>query len=114
MLLNASHRLTYSGLPSDVLDAYVRYKKATRALLMWFQTQSRSKLPLRKSLAIKELEDLARELVKNVSELPEIIDFYFREAIAGRNVLSKFYHNRTTKDVEVESCTSDHEHFTSV
>jgi hypothetical protein len=114
MLLNATHRLTYSGLPSDVLDAYVRYKKATRALLVWFQTQSRSKLPLRKSLAIKELEELACEVIKNVSEIPENIDFYFREAIAGRNVLSKFYHNRTTIDIEAESCTSDHEHFTAV
>ena len=113
MLLNASHKLTFRGLPPDVLDAYVRYKRSTRALLMWFQRHSPSPKQSIRSLTIRELESLAQDICNNVASIPDVVDFYFREAISDRNKLSKYYRAEMDKsDNDVD--TMNHEHFTAM
>ncbi|KIW90412.1 uncharacterized protein Z519_09057 [Cladophialophora bantiana CBS 173.52] len=88
MLLNASHKLSFSGLPPDLLDAYVRYKKNTRALLTWFLQHSPAPPKPVKSLTIKELESMAQAVSKKLRSLPDVVHFYFRETIADRKRFS--------------------------
>ncbi len=112
MLLNPSHKITSSGLPSDVLDAYVRYKKGTRALVAWFLQYSPYPDRKLKSLPIKELESLAQIASKSLRSLPDVVHFYFRETIAARKRLSKYFRGQidgTADDVD----TINHEHLTA-
>ncbi|KIV89002.1 hypothetical protein PV10_08622 [Exophiala mesophila] len=112
MLLNPSHKVTFSGLPPDILDAYVRYKKGTRALVAWFVSYSNAPNRKVKSLPIKELASLAQVIASSLKQLPDVIHFHFRETIAARNRLSK--HFRGTIDAsDDEVDTVNHEHFTS-
>ncbi|KIX96970.1 uncharacterized protein Z520_07084 [Fonsecaea multimorphosa CBS 102226] len=111
MLLNASHKLSFSGLPPDLLDAYVRYKKSTRALLTWFLQHSPTPDKPVKSLTIKDLESLAQVASKKIRSLPDVVHFYFRETISDRKKFSKYYRSQvgeSSDDVE----TINHEHFT--
>ena len=112
MLLNPSHKVTFSGLPPDILDAYVRYKKGTRALVAWFVSYSNAPNRKVKSLPIKELASLAQVIGSSLKQLPDVIHFHFRETIAARKRLSK--HFRGTIDAsDDEVDTVNHEHFTS-
>ncbi|ETI28482.1 hypothetical protein G647_00931 [Cladophialophora carrionii CBS 160.54] len=113
MLLNASHKLTSSGLPPDLLDAYVRYKRSTRGLLTWFQQRSSTPDKPIKSLTIKGLESLAQQVSEKLESLPDIVHFYFREAIADRNRLSKHYRTEVD-DTADDDDTVGHEHFTTL
>jgi hypothetical protein len=113
MLFNVSHKLTSCGLPPDLLEAYVRYKRSTRGLLTWFQQRSSAPDKPIKSLTIKGLESLAQQVSEKLNTLPDIVHFYFREAIADRNRLSKHYR------IEVDAAADDedtvgHEHFTTL
>ena len=112
MLLNPSHKVTFSGLPPDVLDAYVRYKKGTRALVAWFIRYSPAPERRVKSLPIKELASLAQVIGKTLKTIPDVIHFHFRETIAARKRLSKHFRGNVDQcDDEVD--TVNHEHFTS-
>ncbi len=113
MLLNPSHKLTSSGLPPDLLDVYVRYKRSTRGLIMWFQTHSPRSDKSIKSLTIRDLEVLAQEVSKKLKSLPDIVHFYFRGAIEDRNRLSKYYRSQVDRSVDDDG-TLRHEHFTSL
>ncbi|OAL34693.1 hypothetical protein AYO20_06110 [Fonsecaea nubica] len=104
MLLNASHKLSFSGLPPDLLDAYVRYKKSTRALLTWFLQHSPTPDKPVKSLTIKDLESLAQVASKKIRSLPDIVHFYFRETISDRKKFSKL--TKIYNDLCV--CCGDH------
>ncbi|OAP59485.1 hypothetical protein AYL99_06783 [Fonsecaea erecta] len=111
MLLNASHKLSFSGLPPDLLDAYVRYKKSTRALLTWFLQYSPMPDKPVKSLTIRDLETLARAASKKIRALPDVVHFYFRETISERKKFSKYYRAQVAESADdVE--TINHEHFT--
>ncbi|EXJ79620.1 hypothetical protein A1O3_07899 [Capronia epimyces CBS 606.96] len=112
MLLNPSHKITFSGLPPDVLDAYVRYKKGTRALVAWFLQYSPSPNRRVKSLPIKELESLAQAASKKLRSLPDHVHFYFRETIAARKKLSKYFRGHVDESAE-DVDTVNHEHFTT-
>ncbi|KAG9780009.1 hypothetical protein KCU88_g3870, partial [Aureobasidium melanogenum] len=112
MLLNPSHKITFSGLPPDVLDAYVRYKKGTRALVAWFIQYSPSPNRKVKSLPIKELESLAQAASTKLRSLPDIVHFYFRETIAARKKLSKYFRGNVDECAE-DVDTINHEHFTT-
>ncbi|KEF58197.1 uncharacterized protein A1O9_06123 [Exophiala aquamarina CBS 119918] len=112
MLLNPSHKVTFSGLPPDVLDAYVRYKKGTRALVAWFIQYSPSPHRRVKSLPIKELASLAQTVADSTKSLPDIIHFHFRETIAARKRLSKHFRGNVD-DCHEDVDTINHEHFTS-
>lgn len=112
MLLNPSHKVTFSGLPPDVLDAYVRYKKGTRALVAWFVSYSNAPNRKVKSLPIKELASIAQVIAGSLKQIPDVIHFHFRETIAARKRLSKHFRgNIDASDDEVD--TVNHEHFTS-
>ncbi|KAK5047966.1 hypothetical protein LTR84_006156 [Exophiala bonariae] len=112
MLLNPSHKVTFSGLPPDVLDAYVRYKKGTRALVAWFVRYSSTPNRRVKSLPIKELATLAQTVANSTKSLPDIIHFHFRETIAARKRLSKHFRGHVD-DGDEDVDTINHEHFTS-
>ena len=112
MILNASHEITLSGLPSDVLDAYVRYKKGTRAIVSWIVQYGPSKYNGVKSLPLKELAKLAASLVGVLKEVPDVIHFHFRETISARKRLSKYFRGQI--DVSQDDVdTVNHEHFTA-
>ena len=111
MILNASHEITLSGLPSDVLDAYVRYKKGTRAIVSWIVQYGPSKYYGVKSLPLKELAKLAGSLTGVLKEVPDVIHFHFRETIAARKRLSKYFRGNVDETLE-DVHTVNHEHFT--
>lgn len=111
MILNASHEITLSGLPSDVLDAYVRYKKGTRAIVSWIVQYGPSRYSGVRSLPIKELARLATMVTGVLKEVPDVIHFHFRETIAARKRLSKYFRGNVD-DSQDASDTVNHEHFT--
>ena len=112
MLLNPSHEITFSGLPPDVLDAYVRYKKGTRALVAWFIQHSPSPDRKVKSLPIKELESLAHYVSEKLKRIPDVVHFHFRETIAARKRLSKYFRGQIDETID-DVDTVNHEHFTT-
>ncbi|KAJ9608927.1 hypothetical protein H2200_006698 [Cladophialophora chaetospira] len=112
MILNPSHKLTSSGLPPDVLEVYVRYKRNTRGLLTWFQQQDPKPGAPFENLTIKCLETLVQKVAKSLISLPDIVHFYFQGAISDRKRLSKYY--RTQVDGTIDDAgTLGHEHFTA-
>ena len=112
MLLNPTHEITLSGLPPDVLDAYVRYKKGTRAIVAWVVQYAPSRYVGARSLPIKELARLATSLTGKIKQLPDVVHFHFRETIAARKRLSKYF--RGNRDESLENLdTVNHEHFTT-
>lgn len=112
MLLNPSHEITLSGLPPDVLDAYVRYKKGTRAIVTWIVQYGPSTYHGAKRLPLRDLAILA-EIVKNkLKHLPDVVHFHFRETIAARKRLSKYFRGNVDTTID-DFDTVNHEHFTS-
>ncbi|KAK6382059.1 hypothetical protein LTS17_003944 [Exophiala oligosperma] len=112
MLLNPSHKITFSGLPPDVLDAYVRYKKGSRALVAWLIQYSPTPNRRVKTLPIKELEALAKTAAKSLRAVPDMVHFYFRETITSRKRLSKYFRAQVDESA-VDVDTINHEHFTT-
>jgi hypothetical protein len=116
MLLNPTHKVTFSGLPPDLLDTYVRYKKGTRAIVKWLSehapTETRKAYLGAKTLPINDLVKLARVASKHVLCMPEIVHFYFRETIEARSSLSKYFRKQTCRNL-MDSSTVNHEHFTA-
>jgi hypothetical protein len=116
MLLNPSHTVTFSGLPSDVLDTYVRYKQGTRAIIKWLShhapAETRAAYLGAKMLAINDLAKLARVASKHVQCMPDVVHFHFRETIAARNSLSSYF-RRQSCGTTIDSSTVDHEYFTA-
>ena len=112
MILNPSHKITLSGLPPDVLDAYVRYKKGTRAIVSWIVQFGPAKYHGARSLPLKELARLASSLAGKLKDLPEVIHFHFRETIAARKRLSKYFRGNIDDSTE-NADTVNHEHFTT-
>lgn len=116
MLLNPTHTLTFSGLPPDVLEVYVRCKKGTRAIVRWLsqhapvETQAAPRPA--KTLPITDLAKLARAASKHTQRMPEFIHFHFRETIAARSTLSQYFRIKTL-DNAIDSCTVNHEHFSN-
>jgi len=115
MLLNPSHTITGSGLPDDILDTYVRYKKGTRAILKWLRqhapVETRAAYA-EKTLPISDLAKLAQVASKHISCMPEVVHFLFRETIQARTALSKYFRKQNGGGL-TESKTLEHEHFTS-
>lgn len=114
MLLNASHPLFEGDLPSHLLDTYVRYKQGTRAIVAWLLRHGSGDSPCQKRLSINDMTRLATIIKAKASpvSMPENIDFHFRETIAARKYLSRFF--RKSSDPEFQDAdTSNHEHFTT-
>ncbi|RMZ87864.1 hypothetical protein DV736_g4898, partial [Chaetothyriales sp. CBS 134916] len=112
MIINPSHKITLSGLPPEILDAYVRYKKGTRAIVSWIVQFGPPEHAGARSLPLKEMARLGLAAVEKLKELPDVIHFHFRETIAARTRLSKYF--RGSIDVSSEDVdTVNHEHFTT-
>lgn len=112
MLLNPSHDLTCSGLPSDLLDAYSRYKKGTRAIITWLSQNASIPLGRYDRISIKDLSNLACVVCHKAPVLPEGIDFQFRETINARQYLSQRF--RHSQDGALQTIdTAKHEFFTA-
>lgn len=112
MLLNATHEITLSGLPPDILDAYVRYKKGTRAIVSWIVAYGPARYYGARSLPLKVLGELATSVAASLREVPEVIHFHFRETIAARKRLSTYFKGNVDERLD-ETGTVNHEHFTS-
>lgn len=112
MLLNPTHEITLSGLPPDVLEAYIRYKKGTRAIVAWVIQYCPSRYAGKRSLPIKELGRLATSVAGKIKQLPDVIHFHFRETILARKRLSKYFRGFRDGDAE-DVDTVNHEFFTS-
>ena len=96
-------------IPSSLVDVYVRYKQDTRAIIAWLISHGTSKYKRLPTLSIKDLLGLAEIAQVKAVELPEIVDFHFREAIAARTQLSGWFRAEGVGDTKE---TSDHEFFT--
>jgi hypothetical protein len=114
MLFNATHKLTSSPLAQSpgLLDDYLRYKRNTRGILAWFQKQGPTPDKPTTSMTIKDLESLVEEVSKNLTTLPDVVHFYFREAIADRKKLNKYYRTQID-DTDDNADSVSHEYFTS-
>jgi hypothetical protein len=112
MIINPTHKITLSGLPPDILDAYVRYKKGTRAIVTWIVQFGPAELHGLRSLPLKELATLASTLTGRLKDLPEVVHFHFRETIAARKRLSKYFRGNVDELAD-DADTVNHEHFTS-
>ncbi|RMD44690.1 hypothetical protein DV735_g399, partial [Chaetothyriales sp. CBS 134920] len=112
MIINPSHKITLSGLPPEILDAYVRYKKGTRAIVSWITQFGPPERAGARSLPLKEMARLASAAVEKLKELPDVIHFHFRETIAARKRLSKYFRGSIDSSPE-EIDTVNHEHFTT-
>jgi hypothetical protein len=111
MLLNASHELTGSGLPPNLQEVRVRYKRSTRGILKWFQKRSAAGARSKK-LTLKELEALVHQVSQEIPGIPAIVHFYFKEAIADRKHLTRYYRAQLG-GAGADATTEGHEHFTA-
>ena len=112
MLLNGSHKPTFSGLPPDLRNVYDRYKRYTGALITWFQKQDCRPGKVARSLTVKELEAQAEEISGKLKVLPDEVHFYFREVIADRTRLTKYYRTQVDETAN-NTTTAGHIHFTA-
>ncbi|KAK5715239.1 hypothetical protein LTR17_016920 [Elasticomyces elasticus] len=99
-------------LPPDLFKLYVQYKHDTRAVVKWLAHHGDGKITHTEKFAIHELFQLAACILFKGIELPSIIAFHFREAIAARRRISKSFQKANAEDV-VDQDTCDHEHFTA-
>lgn len=110
MLFNATHPIGSGRLPSELLDLYVRYKQGTRAIIHWLIQHSTRKCST--TITIRDLLDLCEAVRAKPVSMPEMIDFYFRDTIAARRRLSRFFQVQNVPDVDGDVTTS-HEYFTT-
>jgi hypothetical protein len=112
MLFNPSHA-TNSGLVApSLLDIYVRYKQFTRAIVAWLVSNGTRKHECLKTVSIKDLLDLAEAVQKKRVVMPDTIDFQFREVIAARSQLSRFFRKESLAGV-YDRETLNHDYFTT-
>ena len=99
-------------IPPSLLEIYVRYKADTRAIVAWLVSHEPSTYARPQPLSIQELFGLANIVRARAVKMPENIAFHFREAIAARKQLSKFF-RKTSVDEEDDQETLNHEYFTT-
>ncbi|KAK3629730.1 hypothetical protein LTR56_017849 [Elasticomyces elasticus] len=99
-------------LPPDLFKLYIQYKHDTRAVVKWLAHHGDGKITHTEKFAIHGLFQLAACVLFKGIELPSIIAFHFREAIAARRRISKSFQKANAEDV-VDQDTCDHEHFTA-
>ena len=109
MVSCADYGIKEGRIPSSLLDVYVRYKQDTRAVIAWLASHGTRKYRRLQLLSIRDLFGLAEIAQTKAVELPEIIHFHFREAIAARTQLTDFFRAVNAQD---DQETSSHEFFT--
>lgn len=112
MLDCAAHQTSVGRIPSSLLDLYVQYKQDTRAVIAWLVSHGTSRYKGLRMLSIKDLFSLAEMVQTKAVEMPDTIDFHFREAIAARTQLSKFFRRASSQGTNDQE-TSNHEYFTT-
>ena len=112
-MLHRTQPQTCDGrIPPSLLEIYVRYKTDTRAIVAWLVSYGPRRYARPQPLSIQELFVLASVVRARAVKMPENIAFQFREAIAARKQLSKFF-RKTSADEEDEQETLNHEYFTT-
>ncbi len=112
MLSYAAHQTSEGRIPSSLLDLYVQYKQDTRAVITWLVSHRTSRYKHLQTLSIKDLFGLAEIVQTKAVEMPNTVDFHFREAIAARTQLSKFFRRASSQGADDQE-TSNHEYFTT-
>jgi hypothetical protein len=110
MILNPTHNIPLRGMPKEILDDYVRYKQGTRAIIAWLLKYTPSGYSQSK-VSLRDLSNIVSSLVGKFKDLPDAIHFYFREVIASRNRMSKYFRSNVDNN-QADDCTLSHEHFT--
>lgn len=109
MIFNSS---TEERIPPSLLDIYVRYKQDTRAIIAWLVSHGTCNYKHFRTFSIRDLLGLAEIVQTKAVVMPDTIDFHFREAIAARTQLSRFFRREALYGVDDEA-TVNHEFFTS-
>lgn len=112
MLNYATRKASEERIPSNLLDVYVQYKQDTRAAITWLVSHGTRKYKRLQTLSIKDLFGLADIVQNKAIEMPDSIDFHFREAIAARSQMSKYF-QRTMVEGTNDQDNAQHEYFTA-
>ena len=110
MLLNAAHSTGSGRLPSDLLDLYVRYKQGTRAIITWLVHHSTQTYGT--TITIRDLLEVCETACAKTIPMPEMIDYYFRDTIAARTQLTRFFRLEDVSRLE-DATTTNHDYFTT-
>jgi len=108
----AAHQTSEGRIPSSLLDLHVQYKRDTKAVTAWLVSHGTSRYKRLRTLSIKDLFSLAEIIQTKAVEMPDTVDFHFREAIAARTQLSKFFRRVSGQGTDDQE-TSNHEYFTA-
>ncbi|KAK5143267.1 hypothetical protein LTR04_001942, partial [Oleoguttula sp. CCFEE 6159] len=112
MLINISHPTSGDPLPPSLFDIYVRYKQDTRAIIAWLVSHGTRKYKGLRTVSTRDLLELAEIIQTKEVVMSDTIDFCFREAIAARTQLSKFF-RKTSSPGDKDQETIQHEYFTA-
>ena len=110
MLLNATHSTGSGSLPSDLLDLYVRYRQGTRAIITWLVHHSTQTYST--TITIRDLLKVCETVCAKTIPMPEMIDYYFRDTIAARTRLTRFFPLEDAPRWE-DATTASHDYFTT-
>ena len=109
MLISAP---TERRIPRSLLDIYVQYKRDTRAIIAWLMNHGTREYKRFRTVSIRDLLGLAEIVRTKAVVMPDTIDFHFREAIAARTQLSRFFQRGARPGVD-DDATVNHEYFTT-
>lgn len=99
-------------VPPDKFDIYLRYKKGTREIIAWLLKHGSRRYKNVESVTIRDLIQIVQAMHVQSITMPDTIHFLFRETIAARSHLSRFFRARRNTDREDQD-TANHEFFTT-
>ena len=97
---------------SNLFDTYVQYKKDTRAIVAWLLNNGPREDIDKDHLSVRDLICIAETICAKAVQMPEIVAFHFRQAIAARRHLSQAFRRAEGSRADAPG-TEDHEFFTS-
>ena len=112
MMIHAPHPTAEGRIPPSFMNVYVRYKQDTRAIVAWLLENGSHKYKRLRTVSIRDMLGLAEAAQQKGVTMPRTIDFHFREAIAARTQLSKFFRMERSVAIEDQD-TVNHEFFTA-
>ncbi|KAL8647765.1 MAG: hypothetical protein Q9210_005362 [Variospora velana] len=102
-----------ASLTTNLFNIYIQYKKDTRDVVSWLLSHHSPKgASARTRISVRNLIAIAEHICAEATDMPEVIAFQFRQAIAARNYLSKALRRVSKADGEPLD-TENHEFFTS-
>lgn len=111
MLADSLQSINESRISPSLLETYVRYKRDTRAIIAWLMTHGARNYKRFQTVSIRDLLVFAQKIQRRGLVMPDTIHFHFREAIAARTQLSKFFRREATAGSD-DRDTVNHEYFT--